>query len=180
MKQNKYSSACVTAICALCVGFNAVASANTEVTLNDFYRPFELSEITPKNMQRWPYYRYTSMNWDEYGLFGTVHVKRSKNPSRLTETDTPFDIEQEIRESWTFVESLTSTQTKGFIIMKDNVILGEFYDNGFTHDQTQLLQSSSKTFAGIIASKLIDEGKLDPVARCGLRLGCGHRRQDRG
>lgn len=31
-------------------------------------------------------------------------------------------------------------------------------------DQTQLLQSSSKTYAGIIASKLIDEGKLDPNA----------------
>ena len=46
--------------------------------------------------------------------------------------------------------------------MKDDVILGEFYDNGFTHDQTQLLQSSSKTFAGIIASRLIDAGKLDP------------------
>jgi CubicO group peptidase (beta-lactamase class C family) len=48
--------------------------------------------------------------------------------------------------------------------LKDNVVLGEFYDNGFNVDQTQLLQSSSKTYAGIIASKLIDEGKLDPDA----------------
>ena len=44
------------------------------------------------------------------------------------------------------------------------MILGEFYDNGFNVDQTQLLQSSSKTYAGVIASKLIDEGKLDPDA----------------
>jgi len=42
------------------------------------------------------------------------------------------------------------------------VILAEFYDNGFSQDQTQLLQSSSKTYAGIVASKLIDAGKLDP------------------
>ena len=132
------------------------------VTVNDFYRPFKLSDITPKNMQKWPYYRYTSMNWDEYGLFGTVHVMGSKKPAKLSVADTPFNIEQELRDDWTFVESLTSTQTKGFIVLKDNVILGEFYDNGFTLDQTQLLQSSSKTYAGVIVSKLIDAGKIDP------------------
>jgi len=150
--------------CALTVAFGPATSAETEVTLNDFYRPYDLSEITPKNMQSWPYYKHTSMNWDEYGLFGTVHVMGATTPAELTFADTPFNIQQELREGWTFVESLTSTQTKGFIVMKDNVILGEFYDNGFTHDQTQLLQSSSKTFAGIIASKLIDAGKLDPDA----------------
>ena len=140
------------------------ASAETKVSLNDFYRPFELSEITPKNMQSWPYYRYASMNWDEYGIFGTVHIMASKSPAKLKVSSTPFDIEQEFRDGQTFAESLTATQTKGFLILKDNVILGEFYDNGFSQDQTQLLQSSSKTYAGIIASKLIDEGKLDPDA----------------
>ena len=42
------------------------------------------------------------------------------------------------------------------------MILGEFYDNGFSQKQTQLMQSSSKTYAGIVASKLIDAGKIDP------------------
>lgn len=140
------------------------AFAETKVTLNDFYRPFSLSEITPQNMQSWPYYRYTSMNWDDYGLFGTVPVMVAKDPAELRVADLQFDIQQELREGQTFVESLTATQTKGFLILKDNVILGEFYDNGFTSDQTQLLQSSSKTYAGIIASKLIDEGKIDPEA----------------
>ena len=144
--------------------YSLVASAETKVSLNDFYRPFELSEITPKNMQSWPYYRYASMNWDEYGIFGTVHIMASKSPAKLKVSGTQFDIEQEFREGQTFAESLTATQTKGFLILKDNVILGEFYDNGFSQDQTQLLQSSSKTYAGIIASKLIDEGKLDPDA----------------
>jgi CubicO group peptidase (beta-lactamase class C family) len=148
----------VTAIAA----FSLAASAETKVTLNDFYRPFALSEITPKNMQQWPYYRYTSMNWDEYGLFGTATIMAARSPAKLKVADTPFDIEQEVREGQTFVESLTATQTKGFMILKDNVILGEFYDNGFSQDQTQLLQSSSKTYAGIIVSKLIDQGLLDP------------------
>ena len=144
------------------VTLNLGASAESKLTLNDFYRPFELSEITPKNMQRWPYYRYTSMNWDEYGLFGTAAVIASEKPAKLRVAKTPFNIEQDFREGKTLVESLTATQTKGFLIMKDNKILGEFYDNGFSQDQTQLLQSASKTYAGIIASKLIDEGLLDP------------------
>ena len=147
---------------ATCFLANLPAQAETKVTLNDFYRPFTLSEITPKNMQAWPYYRYTSMNWDEYGLFGTASIMAAKSPAKLSVADTPFDIQQEFREGQTFVESLTATQTKGFLILKDNVILGEFYDNGFSREQTHLLQSSSKTYAGIIASKLIDEGLIDP------------------
>ena len=154
----------IASFVALIVLFSigTVTCAESEVTLNDFYRPFELSDITPKNMQKWPYYRYASMNWDEYGLFGTVHVMASKSPAGLSVAERPFDIQQELPEGRSFVESLTATQTKGFLILKDNVILGEFYDNGFSQNQTQLLQSSSKTYAGIVASKLIDAGKLDP------------------
>jgi len=120
MKQTRIFAICMTATYALISGFSTVASAETKVTLNDFYRPFNLSEITPKNMQSWPYYRYTSMNWDEYGLFGTIPIMGAKKPAKLTVADTPFDIEQELREGWTFVESLTSTQTKGFIVIKNN------------------------------------------------------------
>ena len=164
MKQTKMTVISSAAMCVLLFAFGTTAFADSKVTLNDFYRPFELSEINPKNMQSWPYYRYTSMNWDEFGLFGTVHIMGAKKPAKLSVADTPFDIEQELRKGWTFVESLSSTQTKGFLILKKNEILAEFYDNGFSHDQTQLLQSSSKTYAGIIVSELIDAGKIDPNA----------------
>ncbi len=150
----------VTVVTAISV----TASAETKVTLNDFYRPFDRSEITPQNMQSWPYYRYASMNWDDYGLFGTVPVMAADTPAELSVADPQFDIQQEFGEGRTFVESLTATQTKGFLILKDDVILGEFYDNGFSREQTQLLQSSSKTYAGVIASKLIDESRIDPDA----------------
>jgi CubicO group peptidase (beta-lactamase class C family) len=150
--------------CVLSVFFDSAASAESEITSNDFYRPYTLSEITPKNMQRWPYYNYVSTHWDEYGLFGTVPVMASKTPAALSVSDAQFDLQQDFRDGQSFVESLHATQTKGFLVMKNNVILGEFYDNGFNVDQTQLLQSSSKTYAGVIASKLIDEGKIDPDA----------------
>ena len=150
--------------CALTVAFGPAASSEAKVTINDFYRPFTLSEITPKNMQSWPYYKYVSTHWGEYGLFGTVPVMASRSPAALSVSDAQFNLRQDFRNGRSFVESLHATQTKGFLVMKDNVILGEFYDNGFNVDQTQLLQSSSKTYAGVIASKLIDEGKLDPAA----------------
>jgi CubicO group peptidase (beta-lactamase class C family) len=146
----------------LTTALGSAASAKSEVTLNDFYRPFVLSEITPENMQSWPYYKYVSSHWDDYGLFGTVPVMASKDPAALSVADEQFDFQQNFRDGRSFADSLNATQTKGFLVMKDNVILGEFYDNGFNIDQTQLLQSSSKTYAGIIAAKLIDEGKLDP------------------
>ena len=110
MIQVRLSAICMAVTSVLVSGFGLVASAEATLTLNDFYRPFELSEITPKNMQSWPYYRYTSMNWDEYGLFGTVPVMRASNPANLSIADPQFDIEQEIRDDWTFVESLTSTR----------------------------------------------------------------------
>ena len=162
MKRTRTTAVKTATAFTLVFGFATAAFAETKVTINDFYRPFELSDITPENMQKWPYYRYTSMNWDEYGLFGTVHIMASKNPADLSVANRLFDIQQELPEGRSFVESLTATQTKGFLVLKDNMILAEFYDNGFNQNQTQLLQSSSKTYAGIVASKLIDAGKLDP------------------
>ena len=149
---------------ALIFGIGPAASDEPKVTLNDFYRPFALSEITPENMQKWPYYKYASTHWDEYGLFGTAPIMASQNPAKLSVANTQFDLGQDFRNGRSFADSLNATQTKGFLVMKDDIILGEFYTNGFNVDQTQLLQSSSKTYSGIIASKLIDEGKLDPNA----------------
>ena len=100
----------------------------------------------------------------------TASIMAAEKPAKLRVAKDRFDIEQEFRDGQTFVESLTATQTKGFLIMKDNVILAEFYDNGFSREQTHLLQSSSKTYAGIIASKLIDEGLLDPNQTVGSYL----------
>jgi len=164
MKKKKYFLVCAATVYTFITGFNTVASAESRVSLYDFYRSFELSEITPTNMQKWPYYKYTSTHWDEYGLFGTVSILAARSPTQLTIASTPFDIEQKFRADRTIAVSLVSTQTKGFLILKDNVVLGEFYDNGYSREQTQLLQSSSKTYAGIITSKLIDAGKIDPNA----------------
>ena len=135
--------------------------------VQDFYKPFTLEEITPENQQKWPYYKYVSAHWDDYALHGTEKISRSTKPAKLTiaEDDERLDMNSEWKDGKTFIESLVGTQVKGFVVMKDNKILAEFYDNGFRADETNLLQSASKTFAGIIINQLIDDGLLDPSAK---------------
>jgi CubicO group peptidase (beta-lactamase class C family) len=158
----RYAKANLLIVLGLSTTLGAAAFADERGNINDFYRGFDLSEITPKNMQLWPYYKFTSTRWDEYGIFGTTPVMAASEPAALTMAEDTFNIGQEFMDGRTFVDSLLATQVKGFLILKDNIILGEYYDNYLNIDTLQLLQSSSKTYAGIIVSKLIDEGLIDP------------------
>ena len=132
--------------------------------VQDFYSPFTLDEITPKNQQAWPYYKYVSAHWDDYALHGTAKIKRSTKPAKLTVAvgEERLDMNVEWKDGKTFIDSLVETQVKGFVVMQDNKILAEFYDNGFRVDNTNLLQSAAKTFAGVITGQLVDKGMLDP------------------
>jgi CubicO group peptidase (beta-lactamase class C family) len=132
--------------------------------VQDFYRPFTLEEITPANQQTWPYYKYVSAHWDDYALHGTSKVSRSASPAKLEEGDR-LDLNADFQDSKTFIESLQATQTKGFVVIRDNKLLAEFYDNGFNVGDTNLLQSASKTFVGVITHQLIDQGLLNPDAK---------------
>jgi len=132
--------------------------------VQEFYKPFTLEEITSKNQQKWPYYKYVSSHWDEYAQHGTDKVNRSDNPTKLTvaEEKEKFDLTSEFREGKSFIDSFTDTQVKGFVVIKDNEIIAEYYDNGFMVEDTNLLQSASKTFVGVVTGKLVDEGLLAP------------------
>ena len=136
----------------------------SDFDVQDFYKPFTLAEITPENQQKWPYYKHVSAHWDEYALHGTAKVKRSASPAKLEDGDR-LDLNADFQDGRTFIESLQATQTKGFVVIRDNKILAEFYDNGFNVGDTNLLQSASKTFVGIITHKLIDQGLLNPDAK---------------
>lgn len=135
--------------------------------VQEFYRAFTLDEITPANQQKWPYYKHVSAHWDEYALHGTAKVSRAARPAklRMAEGDERLDLNSEFKDGQTFIESLQATQVKGFVVMKGNKVLAEFYDNGFNVGDTNLLQSASKTLAGVITNQLIDKGLLDPQAK---------------
>ena len=132
--------------------------------VQDFFEPFMLEKITPKNQQKWPYYKYVSANWDDFALHGTAKVSRSKKPVKLEQGET-LDLNTEFKDDMSFIDSFVATQVKGFVVMKDNKILAEFYDNGFNVGDSNLLQSAAKSFAGVLINKLIDQGLLDPNAK---------------
>ncbi len=154
----------VAAALVISTAISGTATAEQTAHINDFHRAYTLEDITPKNMQSWPYYNFVSMNWDSYSLFGTAPIT-APAPAPFEIAAEQLDLGAEFTTGKTFVQSFNDTQTKGAMVMKDGKIVAEYYANGLTVDQTQLLQSSSKTYAGIVASKLIDQGKLDPTAR---------------
>ena len=125
----------------------------------DFYRGFWLDDITPQNMQRWPYYKYVSARWPDYCLTQTQPINAAIEPARL-EAGERFDLNSEFRAGKTFLQSLIDTQVKGFVVLRDDKLLAEFYDNGFNLGDANLLQSASKTFTGVVTHRLADAGML--------------------
>jgi CubicO group peptidase (beta-lactamase class C family) len=127
--------------------------------LQDFYRGFNLGEITPENMQSWPFYRYVSAHWPDYVQTSSRPIPPSSNPAALSLGEL-FDLNAEFRIGKSYLQSLIDTQVKGLIVLRDNKILAEFYNNGFNLGSTNLLQSASKTLAGVVTHQLIDAGSL--------------------
>ena len=126
----------------------------------DFYLPFVRDDITPENQQKWPYYKHVSAHWDEFALHGTAIISPSKNPAELKLAQNRLDLNTEYQDGKSFLDSMVDTQVKGFVVLKDNVILAEFYNNGFNVTDTNLLQSASKTYAAILVHQLVDAGKI--------------------
>ena len=142
-------------------GFAEVPSAfGSGFDVQDFYKPFKRDDITPENQQKWPYYKHVSAHWDEFALHGTAKISPSKNPAKLKLAQDRLDLNTEYEDEKSFLDSMVDTQVKGFVVLKDNVILAEFYDNGFNVTDTNLLQSASKTYAAILVHQLVDAGKI--------------------
>jgi CubicO group peptidase (beta-lactamase class C family) len=155
------------AIMSLCPPVNAEepSAFGSGFDVQDFYKPFKRNEITPKNQQKWPYYKHVSAHWDEFALHGTAKISPSKNPTELQVAQDRLDLNTEFKDGKSFIDSMVDTQVKGFVVLKDNVILAEFYDNGFNVTDKNLLQSASKTYAAILVHQLVDAGKIKLDAR---------------
>ncbi len=130
--------------------------------VQDFFKPFRVDEIKPENRQKWPYSRHVFSHWDEFAFHGVAEIPASGKPVQLRPVTEPIDLNVQFQDGRTFIESLQSTQTSAFLVLKNNEILAEFYDNGFNVDDTMLLQSASKTITAVVVHKLIEQGKIDP------------------
>lgn len=168
----KTVSILITAILFI-TGFTNIFAQNTPSAfgsgydIQKFYQAFSKDDITPHNMQQWPYYKYVSAHWDEYTTIKTASISKSHSPIQINVKNT-FDLNTPFDSTTTLIESMQSTQVKGFVIMKNNEILAEYYDNGFSVDQSNLLQSASKTFVGVITHQLIEKGLIDPEQKMGF------------
>lgn len=140
---------------------SANSAMGTSAPIEQFYQPFEVAKIPLKNMQSWPYYRYVSMNMEDFVSFGVVQIKAAKEPTLLSKATTPIPLNFKLTSGKTLLNSLIETQTKGFVVLKDNKVYSEFYDNGYQEDFTNNLQSASKTFAGVVIAQLADQGLID-------------------
>ena len=80
--------------------------------------------------------------------------------------DDRIDLNTEYKDGKSFIDSFVETQVKGFVVMKDNKILAEHYDNGFNVGDANLLQSAAKSFAGMITHQLSKRGCLIQRLRC--------------
>lgn len=139
-----------------------VAFADSAISVGnpqDFYRPFNVADIPVEKMQQWPYYNYVSANWDKFVLTSVAKVGAATQSAKLTLGD-EIDLNAEFKNGQSYLENLLQTQTKGFVVLKDNQLLAEFYDNGYNLGDTNLLQSASKTYAGVLIHELIDAGKI--------------------
>lgn len=128
--------------------------------VQDFYKPFTSGDITPENQQKWPFYKHVSAHWHEFASHGTSKISPSKNPAQLKLAQDHLDLNTEYEDDKSFLDSMVDTQVKGFVVLKDNVILAEFYDNGFNVGDKNLLQSAAKTYVAILVHQLVDAGKI--------------------
>ncbi len=91
--------------------------------ISKFYQPFDVKSIPAHKFQSWPYYKYASMNIADFVAFGVADVEPSRVPAKLTQAEQAFDLNKEFKQGQSFAENLVATQTKGFVVMKDNQVL---------------------------------------------------------
>ena len=119
---------------------------------------------------------YSSANWNQpphnrhsfqhmSALFATQTIQRSTKPA------TAFEYALEDTSQLTYPVSksateplqhfLDSTFTDAFLVLKEGVIVTEEYRNNMQENTQHLLNSVSKSFAGMLAGIAVEDGLLD-------------------
>ncbi|PKH60323.1 hypothetical protein CXF83_04260 [Shewanella sp. Choline-02u-19] len=144
---------------ALATTMGAVQAAD-EVNQATFYSGYDVKDIPAESFQSWPYYTHASMHIKDYLRYGVYEMPASSNPALVTVSHS-LDLSTEFKDGQSFRDNLIETNTKGFVVMKNNEILAEHYDNGFKKGMVNNLQSASKTYVGVLLGKAIDAGLVD-------------------
>ena len=130
-----------------------------------FETAFERSDINLLNWQHWPYSRYASHHPREFIPMATIHSDPEAPALKKLENDffnlAALRVSVDEEKDVLLPDLLTSIQMKGFAVMHGGKIVFETYGQGMQEHDIQLLQSSSKTFTGMLIHKLANDGLLD-------------------
>ena len=130
--------------------------------------PFKRSDINLLNWQHWPYSRYASHHPREFVTMATIYADREASALVEKSNDELGLSSHKVLlgqgEVVTLEEALNEIHMKGFAIMHGGKLAFETYGQGMQKHDIQVLQSSSKTFIGMLVYKLAHEGLLDLTA----------------
>ncbi|GAC33311.1 hypothetical protein GPLA_2406 [Paraglaciecola polaris LMG 21857] len=130
-----------------------------------FEAAFERSDINLLNWQHWPYSRYASHHPREFIAMATIHSD-PEAPALDEIKNDPFSlmalkVDVDKGNAVLLLDLLKSIQMKGFAVMHGGKLVFETYDQEMQKHDIQVLQSSSKTFTGMLIHTLANEGLLD-------------------
>ena len=97
-------------------------------------------------------------------LFPTARLRRGPGPITTFDSDIKdicsFSYEGADGSQRSVQKMLADSYTDAFIVMKENVILCEHYENGMAADSFHLLNSVTKSFVGMLAGILISKNLM--------------------
>ncbi len=154
-------------------GFQASANDIKEKSFNKnlevkrdipFDTTFERRDINLLNWQHWPYSRYASHHPREFVPMATIHSD-PEAPALEEIINDPFNlmtlkVSINQKKKVLLLDLLRSIQMKGFAVMHGGKLVFETYDQGMQQHDIQILQSSSKTFTGMLIHKLANDGLI--------------------
>lgn len=122
-----------------------------------------VTAATQLNWSNKPYNRWALQN--AQALLATAPIYRTDTPvTELPRSDKTIEgltVTDHYGNIWTLNEAMESTYTDGFLVIHKGEVVYEQYFNDMKPWTKHLAFSVSKSFAGILAEILEDEGKLD-------------------
>lgn len=118
--------------------------------------------MTLANWQEAPYQQWAFQNMRE---LMPSHVIAGAAEASPLETDTVDVSDLAVDGQWaTVAETLTGTDTDGFLVLHGDRVITEQYFGSLTPTTRHLVMSVTKSLVSCVAATLVAEGKLDPEA----------------
>jgi CubicO group peptidase (beta-lactamase class C family) len=119
--------------------------------------------VTRANALHYPYLRWALRNTRMLNATANVEHASSPLPLPADRALDPDAVQVTIDgTTLTLTDYLRRTYTDGFIVVHDGRIVFERYFDGYGKNQTHAWASMTKSVTGLLAARLIEEGKLDP------------------